>query len=167
MNHVKPLLRTVLVLSLVVLTGFASLGCSRTYVGHLPQAAWSLGSPMFVRMKLMDVNFSAVPMTDAYGVRGEVRLRPSALPAAAREGQVDEFWLAAYLCDAKGAALAQDLRVFTPRPVSDQPVSFEFILRPDRLEPGPLFIAFGHRLVVSSPELKAPFFADEGALVQR
>jgi hypothetical protein len=153
--------------------------CSQTSVRHLERNAWELEADRSLAMKFWRFDYRIAPLGDQFAVRGKAVPDTGALPPSVH--WIDDLWLAAYLCDARGTVIAQDLRVAEPGPLAPGlGVPFEFTLRPDALpNAGELYITFGYRmkLVPEGPgededeprRTFAPaevFFASEGAMTR-
>ncbi|WP_319530694.1 hypothetical protein [uncultured Cohaesibacter sp.] len=176
---IRPVLACLLALVLL------AAGCSYMSVRHLKRVPFTVDGEQTLTMKFWRFSYRSMPLTAKYGVVGVAFPVAKALPEWATT--IDELWLAAYLCDEHGRVIARDKsliirlsRLLDPR----QGVPFEFILEPEDLPgPGPLFVTFGYRVVVSdgtgvpggpaptdaAPPKDAPakprvFFAKEGAL---
>jgi hypothetical protein len=154
--------------------------CSQTSVRHLERNAWEVEADRSLAMKFWRFDYRIAPLGDQFSVRGQAVPDVGALPASVH--WIEDLWLAAYLCDAGGTVIAQDLRVAEPGPLGPGTnVPFTFTLHPDSLpEAGELYITFGYRmkLVPEGPpeDEDAPprrafapaeiFFASEGAMTR-
>lgn len=143
-------------------------GCATVSVRHLERTPWQTDSPESLQMKFFRFDYTAVPVDDGFGVRGVARLDMDRIPQWA--GWMDEVWFEAYMSDRDGEVVARDLRVMVPRPLGQGTLPFEFILRPESVHEGPLYLSFGYRLVLSESRSEdgghPPFFASEGAITQ-
>jgi hypothetical protein len=160
--------------ALAVLVALA--GCSHLSARHLHRQPWVLNVPQSLAMTYWTFDFEAVPSSGKFTVRGEARPRREAV--APDLDRVDDLWLAAYLCDAKGRVLTKAIAFNDPATLDfGRPVPFSFTLSPKDVEGGPLFIAFGYRMVLSSSHgaptgpagetrRTEPFFASEGAVTR-
>jgi hypothetical protein len=151
-------------LAAVVASIFA---CSQLNVGHLERDPWAINVDQSLSMQFWTFHYRVVPMRDQVGVKGEASIIEDAVPR--KMAYIEDMWLACYLSDQDGRVLAQDIHVFAPRSAQEgERLAFDFILRPEHIEAGPLFISFGYRMVMTcDPTGKAeemPFFASEGAL---
>ncbi|MGE4556838.1 MAG: hypothetical protein AB7D07_08430 [Desulfovibrionaceae bacterium] len=139
--------------------------CSQLNVGHLERAPWAINVDQELSMQFWTFHYRIVPMRDQFGVKGQASIIKDAIPR--KMVYIEDMWLACYLSDEDGRVLAKDIHVFAPRSAQEgERLSFDFILRPEHIEAGPLFISFGYRMVMTSapdPE-EMPFFASEGAL---
>ncbi|WP_051445499.1 hypothetical protein [Desulfocurvus vexinensis] len=151
--------------------------CAQTSVKHLNRNAWATDTDLSLTMQFWRFDYRIKAQGNQFAVRGTARPETAALPPTAR--WIEDLWLAAYLCDASGAVLAQDLRVADPGPLAPGVgLPFAFTLHPDALPPaGELYITFGYRmkLVPEGPEEDKParqfspaevFFASEGAITR-
>ncbi|MGE4296385.1 MAG: hypothetical protein AB7E47_00025 [Desulfovibrionaceae bacterium] len=149
---IRLALASLLVLALV------AAGCSSMSVRHLKRQPFTFEGEQTLTMKFWRFSYRSMPLSAKYGVVGMAFPVAQALPEWATT--IDELWLAAYLCDEHGRVIARDKsliirlsRVLDPR----QGVPFEFILEPEDLPgPGPLFVTFGYRVVVSEGAQSAP-----------
>lgn len=138
-------------------------------VGHLRRDGWSLEEPRSLAMNFMRFDYQIQPVGDVAGVKGWAYLDTASVPEWAK--WVDSLSLTAYLCEADGRVVAQDMRTFLPRAVrQDEGVAFEFTLRPEQWGTKPLFITFGYRVVLTQARDdqggREPFFASEDAITR-
>ncbi|MBU1003745.1 MAG: hypothetical protein KKE73_14625 [Proteobacteria bacterium] len=157
-----------LVASLAIILCLGALwGCSSTNVKHLIRQPWTLDNDQTLTMKFWRFDYRIAPTSDQFCVRGTAFPLSDTIPAWANK--VADIWFAAYLSDASGKVIAQDLRVFEPGPL-DQPsgIGFEFRLKPQDLPTkSDLFITFGYRMKLSGDTDKGEvFFASEGAMTR-
>jgi len=153
------------------------VACAQTSVKHLNRNIWETDVDRSLAMQFWRFDYRIVAQGNQFAVSGTALPDTAALPPSAR--WIEDLWLAAYLCDASGAVIAQDLRVAGPGPVAPGlGLPFTFTLHPDALpEAGELYITFGYRmkLVPEGPEEDKParqfspaevFFASEGAMTR-
>jgi len=142
-------------------------GCSSTNVKHLARQPWTLDADQSLSMKFWRFDYRIVPTSDQFNVRGTAFPLEQAVPDWAE--RVADIWFAAYLCDATGKVIAQDLRVFEPGPLDRRAgIPFSFRLKPDSLPTrDELFITFGYRMKLSGGAAgEQVFFASEGAMTR-
>ncbi len=154
-------------LACLLLLAAGLFACTRLNVEHLEKNPWLVNAEQNMTMQFWAFDYRIVPMRDQFGVRGRASIQQAAVPE--RVDYIEDMWLACYLSDREGDVLAQDIRVFAPRSTQEaEDIDFDFILKPEHIEAGPLFISFGYRMVMTSdPSGNAeelPFFASEGAL---
>ncbi|WP_291326586.1 hypothetical protein [Desulfovibrio sp. UCD-KL4C] len=141
-------------------------GCVHLDVSHLNRKPWQLEISKSVSMEFMDFDYQVIPRTDSFGVRGTAFIKKENVPAWAQ--WVGELWIQGYLSDEDGTVLAQGMQVFSPAKLEDGVgVPFDFELKPDQLDVGPLFISFGYRLVLlkgKQDTVNPPFMAIERAV---
>ncbi len=142
-------------------------GCAHVDVSHLKNQPWKLETERTLEMQFMTFDYEIVPRTDSFGVRGMVAVKKSSVPLWA--GWIDELWIQGYLSDHDGIVLAQGLQVFSPEKLEEgKGIPFDFELKPDSLDSGPLFISFGYRMSLSKTkdDNGLPFMAIERAVSQ-
>lgn len=141
-------------------------GCAHLDVSHLNRKPWQLESPKSVSMEFIDFNYQIIPRTDSFGVRGTAFIKKANVPEWAQ--WIGELWIQGYLSDEDGSVLAQGMQVFSPAKLDDGVgIPFDFELKPDQLDVGPLFISFGYRLVLLKDKqdtANPPFMAIERAV---
>ncbi|MFO8032850.1 MAG: hypothetical protein R6U22_09925 [Desulfohalobiaceae bacterium] len=148
--------------------------CSHQSVRHLDKQIWVPETEQTLQMKYMDFTYQAQKEKSKIRLQGRAQPRQESLPEWASWSR--DIWLGAYLCDREGLVLAQDLKVLPAQAIDqDQGFAFEFSLEPQNMgSPGPVFITFGYRLVLT-PEESEPqgqdaeekvFFASESALAR-
>lgn len=140
--------------------------CSSTNVKHLVRQPWSVDSDQSLSMKFWRFDYRIVPVGDQFSVRGVAHPVAGAVPEWA--DTVADVWFAAYLSEASGKVIAQDLRVSDPGPLGSEGIPFEFQLKPNSLPTkNELYITFGYRMKLASTESnRGPFFASEGAMTR-
>jgi hypothetical protein len=155
--------------------------CSYQSVSHLNRQQWMLDERRCLEMNYLDFRYICRQSESGVSLRGRAFPRTSALPSWA--SWTKEIWLGAYLSDKDGKLLAKQIKLLPQqkfRPHAGYP--FHFQLRPrDVGKPGPVYISFGYRLVLtpaSSEEGSASgeqeetngeervFFASESALTR-
>lgn len=142
-------------------------GCSSTNVKHLARQPWALDSDQSLDMKFWRFDYRIVAVGDQFSVRGVAHPVAGTVPEWA--DTVADVWFAAYLSDASGKVIAQNLRFFEPGPLDqDRGIPFEFLLKPSSLPTkSDLFITFGYRMKLSSTGGGDKlFFASEGAMTR-
>jgi hypothetical protein len=155
---------TILFLCLILLLS-ALGGCAALDVSHLERRAWKLNSMEKVSMEFMNFDYEIVPRKDSFGLRGKAHIKKGAVPVWAE--WVGELWIQGYLSDADGNVLAKGLQVFSPCSLDENlSIPFDFELKPDSLDSGPLFVSFGYRMVLqkSAKDNFEPFMAIERAV---
>ncbi|MBI9112299.1 hypothetical protein [Maridesulfovibrio ferrireducens] len=152
-----------ILLALVVLM---SAGCAHLDVSHLSRKPWQLESPSSVSMEFMKFDYQVIPRKDSFGVRGTAFIKKANVPSWAQ--WIGELWIQGYLSDEDGIVLAQGIQVFSPEKLEEGlGVPFDFELKPEQLDSGPLFISFGYRLVLlkeKQGDTSPPFMAIERAV---
>lgn len=144
----------------------ALAGCSYQSVRHLDRQPWLLGEARELTLKFWTFRYAATPLPGAFGVQGEASPRLEALPDGGR--RLEDLTLSAYLCDRDGRVLARSEQSYLPRDLDGRPAVFEFTLIPDNPPPGPLYVAFGYRMVLGpGGSGQGAFFASEGAVTRR
>lgn len=155
-----------LVASLAILLCLGALwGCSSTNVKHLARQPWTLDNDQSLVMKFWRFDYRIVPTSDQFNIRGTAFPVSEAIPSWAHK--VADIWFAAYLSDASGNVIAQDLRVFAPGPLDQSSgIPFKFQLKPQDLPTkNELYITFGYRMKLSGGKGEV-FFASEGAMTR-
>ncbi len=158
-------------LCLLLLLLFSS-GCSYQSVRHLNRQVWIPDSRQQLQMNYLNFDYKTSNAAGGLQVQGTARPRMETLPDWAAWSK--DIWLGAYLCDQEGLVLAQDLQILPAQAIDmEQGYEFQFSLQPQNMgSPGPVFLTFGYRLVLtqdpastegSAPE-KQVFFASESAL---
>lgn len=154
--------RYVLSLLMLVLLG----GCAHVDVSHLNSQPWKLDIRRTLEMEFMRFDYEVIPRTNSFGVRGMAYVKKSEVPVWA--GWIGELWIQGYLSDSDGVVLAQGLQVFSPGILTEgKGLPFDFALKPDSLDAGPLFISFGYRMALYKTRDDVntlPFMAIEGAV---
>lgn len=154
---------SVLMLLLVMVAG-----CAHVDVSHLKNQPWKLETERTLEMEFMTFDYEIVPRTDSFGVRGMAYVKKASVPMWA--SWIDELWIQGYMSDHDGVALAQGLQVFSPEKLEEgKGIPFDFELKPDSLDSGPLFISFGYRMSLSKTKDDnngPPFMAIERAVSQ-
>jgi len=153
------------------------LGCTYQSVHHLKRQAWEADSQSTLSMNYLAFAYICGQQEDGLSVQGRAYPRTEAIPEWA--GWIDDIWLGAYLSDSSGRVLAKSLRILSPQPLNPgEGLPFEFNLKPNDMgSPGPVFISFGYRLVLTpsesyrdsgqlTPDPKSIFFASESALTR-
>ncbi len=140
--------------------------CAHIDVSHLKNQPWKLESMRTLEMEFMRFNYEIVPRKNSFGVRGLAYVKKSNVPVWAE--WIGELWIQGYLSDHDGVVLAQGLQVFSPGELENgKGIPFDFELKPEALDAGPLFISFGYRLSLSKTKDDnngPPFMAIEGAV---
>ncbi len=170
--------RLVLAGSLAILV-LAAASCATQSVRHLKQQPWSLGEPQSMQTNYLRFDFLCTQDPGGLKVQGAAYpLEDGPIPDWAIWAR--DLWLGAYLSDRSGQVLAQEVRILPPQHLNQlHPIRFDFVLEPHSMgEPGPVFISFGYRLVLSSEPGSSPaedkdageespiFFASESALTR-
>jgi hypothetical protein len=174
-----------MILSRLVLAGalailvLAAASCATQSVRHLKQQPWALGEPQSMQTNYLRFDFLCTQNPGGLRVQGAAYpLKDGPIPDWAIWAR--DLWLGAYLSDRSGQVLAQEVRILPPQYLNQsQPIRFDFVLQPHSMgEPGPVFISFGYRLVLSSEPGSSPsedkdpgeesrvFFASESALTR-
>lgn len=170
--------RAVLAVALVgLLTGLLT-GCAQMSALHLKRNAWEIDTPQVLETKFWRFEYRVMSLAGShFGVTGWAYPVADRIPEWA--DHVDELWMVAYLCDAKGGVIAKDLRILLPRTLDRMGgIPLEFILEPEDLgSAGPLSFTLGYRMVLSDSDARHKdtdvgsedakpriFFAKEGAL---
>lgn len=161
MKLLKPVKCMVLACVLLFVSGCAHLG-----VSHLERQSWKLETPRTMNMEFVNFDYEIVPRKDSFGLRGMAYVKKNSVPMWAE--WIGELWIQGYLSDMDGEVLAQGLQVFSPQKLeAGKGIPFDFELKPEQLDSGPLYISFGYRMALyksredsSSP----PFMAIERAV---
>ncbi|MFW5960899.1 MAG: hypothetical protein ACOC43_12340 [Desulfohalobiaceae bacterium] len=164
-----PSILTSLLLTTIIL-GFA---CSHQSVHHLNKQIWVPGTQeKTLQMEYLNFAYKAQKDKNNIKLQGKAWPRQESIPDWASWSK--DIWLGAYLCDRKGSVLAQDLKVLPAQNIAQRKgIAFEFSLEPkDMGSPGPVYITFGYRLVLTPQKNGTPggdtqekvFFASEAAL---
>lgn len=157
--------RNAVSLFFLMLAAFVLEGCASLDVSHLEQKPWKLNSSETVSMEFMKFEYQIVPRKDSFGMLGCAFIKKDAAPVWAT--WLGELWIQGYLSDADGHVLAKGLQVFSPRELEKETsIPFDFELKPDRLDAGPLFVSFGYRMVLQRGrhDSSEPFMAIERAV---
>jgi hypothetical protein len=152
-------------------------GCTYQSVHHLKRQAWEVDNQNTLSMDYLTFSYICGQQEASLSVQGRAYPRKEAIPEWA--GWIDDIWLGAYLSDQSGRVLASSLRILSPQPLKpEEGLPFEFNLKPNDMgSPGPVFISFGYRLVLTPKESsrdsgqppqdpKNIFFASESALTR-
>jgi hypothetical protein len=168
----KPAVWTLawVILSLMLLAA----ACSHLSVRHLNKQVWTpnTAAEQTLQMKYMHFVYQAQKEENRIRLQGRAWPRQESLPDWASWSK--DVWLGAYLCDREGQVLAQDLKVLPAQDIDQsQGFTFQFSLEPQNMgSPGPVFITFGYRLVLTPAKTEPQgqdteekvFFASESAL---
>ena len=153
--------------SLLILL-FAISGCAHLGVSHMKRQSWKLETPRTMQMEFMVFDYEIVPRKDSFGLRGKAYVKKNSVPMWA--GWIGELWIQGYLSDMDGEVLAQGLQVFSPEKLEDgKGIPFDFELKPDQFDSGPLYISFGYRMALYKSREDnngPPFMAIERAVSQ-
>lgn len=155
-----------------------TLGCSYQSVHHLKRQTWAPNSPRTLTMNYLTFTYTCGQRETSLSVQGRAFPRKDTIPGWA--GWIDDIWLGAYLSDNNGRVLAKSLQILPPQTLNpEEGLAFEFSLKPhDMGSPGPVFVSFGYRLVLTAREPKKTmevpgknedervFFASESALTR-
>ena len=155
-----------------------TLGCSYQSVHHLERQSWAENSRRTLGMNYLTFTYTCGQQESSLSVKGRAYPKLDKIPEWAE--WIDDIWLGTYLSDKDGRVLAKALRILSPQALkADQGIPFEFTLTPhDMGSPGPVFISFGYRLVLTAQEpsktmgeeqptdKKQVFFASESALTR-
>lgn len=159
------------ILACLLLLGLVAACAQHQSVRHLARHPWAVNQPDSLSLKFWRFEYAVAPLADGFGVQGLAVPLTEGLPAWA--AYVGELWLAAYVCDAQGRVVTEDVRIITPRPLEPgRGIPFEFSLKPHALAAGKLSITFGYRMTLTDAppqEGGAPpkvFFASESALTR-
>lgn len=158
---------------LLLTTIFLGFACSHQSVRHLSKQVWVPDTQdKTLQMKYLNFAYTAQKEKNKINLQGKAWPRQESIPDWASWSR--DIWLGAYLCDKKGSVLAQDLKVLPAQNIAqNQGIAFEFFLEPkDMGSPGPVYITFGYRLVLTPQKDGSPggdteekvFFASEAAL---
>lgn len=164
----------------VLIALFLLTGCAAQTVRHLNRSQWK---PETRQELVMDyVRFEYVSQRNAEGITVTGNAFPLAESVPEWAEWMEDLWIAGYLSDEGGEVLAKDIRLYTSRSLDfDRGIPFAFTLAPEEMgEPGPVYITFGYRLVLTAlnpKKRKGPlgtlfdekhdtFFASESALSQ-
>ena len=158
---------------LAALSVFFFTGCAHQTVAHLKRNPWQLDQEQTLAMKYLTFEYVCSQETDSLRVRGQALIRPDTVPEWVVYAK--DVWLGAYLSDRRGSVLAKDLVILKSQELNKQKgFPFDVQLEPqDMGSPGPLFLTFGYRLVLTAgaetgPEAeteKSVFFASESSLL--
>ena len=168
--------RTVSVIVCLGLLAGLLAACSHQSVRHLDRQPWVLNATRSLEMNYLRFSYRCNRTPDGLEISGRAFPLHEAIPDWASWTQ--DIWLGAYLSDKEGRVLAKQINILSPQPYAPESgYSFQFLLRPqDMGGPGPVFITFGYRLVLSdrhpgeqgaaSDDAQQPriFFANESAL---
>lgn len=162
--------QTAIAALLLVMIG--ACGCAHQSVRHMPRKPWMVRESQSLTTRFWRFDYESAPLGGKYGVYGAAYPERDDIPDWAT--WIEELWLAAYLSDSLGRVIAKDLRVYVPKPLDARTgVSFEFILTPEELGQGSLYVTFGYRMMLSDgadraepPSEPRVFFASEGALTR-
>ena len=154
-------------------------GCAYQTVSHLKRNPWQVGQAQSLKMKYLEFHYVCSQETDSLRVEGSALIRQDTVPDWV--GHARDVWLGAYLSDRRGSVLAKDLIILNSQKLDMRTgFQFEVQLEPEDMgSPGPLFLTFGYRLVLTAdpeaeqaPETasdsdreKAVFFASESSLL--
>ncbi|MFW5819179.1 MAG: hypothetical protein ACOCVE_04980 [Desulfovermiculus sp.] len=185
-KHPQPLpFQARMIVSCLILAGslailvLAASSCATQNVRHLKQQPWSLDEPQSMQTNYLRFDFLCSQDPGGLKVQGAAYpLEDGPIPDWAIWAR--DLWLGAYLSDRSGQVLAQEVRILPPQLLTQlHPIRFDFALEPHSMgEPGPVFISFGYRLVLSSEPGSSPsrdkdsgqespvFFASESALTR-
>ncbi len=167
MEKLMKISKPVIYVGLLILTMIMS-GCVHLGVSHLQRQSWRLETPRTMQMEFMNFDYEIVPRKENFGVRGMAYVKKSNVPMWA--GWIGELWIQGYLSDMDGNVLAQGLQVFSPEKLEDgKGIPFDFALKPDQLDSGPLYVSFGYRMALYKNRESGnepPFMAIERAVLQ-
>lgn len=174
--RISRLMRICFVLALMLLL---ASGCAHQTVTHLKRNPWKVNQTQMLKMKYLVFSYACSQQTDSLQVRGSAQIRPETVPGWVQYAK--DVWLGAYLSDRRGRVLANDLIILEPQTLNQSKgFPFELELEPQGMgSPGPLFLTFGYRLVLTSaPEVedkqsssqehkteRTVFFASESSLL--
>lgn len=154
--------RFILLLFVAIILG----GCAHMDVSHLSSQPWKLETMRTMDMQFMRFDYEIVPRKDSFGVRGMAYVKKSSVPVWAE--WIGELWIQGYLSDNDGVVLAQGLQVFSPEKLeAGKGIPFDFELKPETLDAGPLSISFGYRMALyrsKDDNSGPPFMAIERAV---
>lgn len=144
-------------------------GCSSKNVKHLKRRAWAVESNQNINMKFWNFNYDIAPGQNSFIIKGTATPVASAIPPWANT--INDIWFAAYLSDAHGRVIAQNLSVLPPGELPADGIPLTFTLTPDDLPTNSaLYITFGYRMKLSGipPGETEPtvFFASQGAMAR-
>lgn len=152
----------------MLLLFIAMSGCAHLGVSHLDRQSWKLETSRTMDMEFMKFDYEIVPRKDSFGLRGAAYVKKNSVPMWA--GWIGELWIQGYLSDMDGEVLAQGLQVFSPEKLEEgKGIPFDFELKPDQLDSGPLYISFGYRMALYKSREDnngPPFMAIERAVSQ-
>jgi len=168
---------------LSLLLAVSAAACSYQSVSHLNRQQWVFNEQRSLEMNYL--NFRYICHQDESGVslRGRALPKHQSLPSWA--AWTKEIWLGAYLSDKNGKLLAKQIKLLPQQKFRSRTgYPFQFQLHPrDVGRPGPVYISFGYRLVLTarppgeespsasgepgdSEEEERVFFASESALTR-
>lgn len=147
-------------------------GCATMNVRHLNRVPWTMGETEEVALKFWRFAATTTPEAGGFRVSGTAYPNRENLPEWAE--WIDELWFAAYVCDKNGNVLADEVRVYLPGPLAPEAgTPFDFLLKPEKIEGGALFLTFGYRMTLADSRPAEPgsrannrriFFASESAV---
>ncbi len=164
---------------LCLFTGLLLLlsGCSYQSVCHLHKQRWSLDKNKTLEMKYLRFNYSCKQLASSLRVSGTAFPKKGVIPEWAN--WTKEIWLGVYLSDQNAKVIAKEIHVLPPNKFEpEQGFPFQMALKPHNMgSPGPLFITFGYRLVLTdqkqsdsalqkASKKEKVFFASESALTR-
>jgi|GEM_PF-2547255 len=119
------------ILACLLLLGLVAACAQHQSVRHLARHPWAVNQPDSLSLKFWRFEYAVAPLADGFGVQGLAVPLTEGLPAWAT--YVGELWLAAYVCDAQGRVVTEDVRIITPRPLEPgRGIPFEFSLEAPR-----------------------------------
>lgn len=163
-----PLFARLAILALVL----ALAGCATMNVRHLNRVPWTMGETGEVTLKFWSFAATTTPEAGGFRVSGTAYPKMENLPEWAE--WIDELWFAAYVSDKNGNVLADEVRIYLPGPLAPEAgTPFDFLLKPEKIEAGALFLTFGYRMTLADSRPAEPgsiadkrriFFASESAV---
>lgn len=177
MDYPAPIMRpTRRIIACLLLACLAAACAQHQSVRHLERHPWAVNQPDSLSLKFWRFTYAVKPANGGFSVEGLAYPLMDGLPVWAT--YASELWLAAYVCDAQGHVVTDDVRVIASQPIAaGQGIPFQFSLTPRALSAGKLSITFGYRMTLTdapaaaaaTPEPGAPprvFFASESALTR-
>lgn len=168
-------------LSGFLLVLFLISGCSYQSVRHLQRQRWSLNTTKTLEMKYLKFKYNCKQLDSHLRVAGTAFPKKEVIPEWA--SWTKEIWLGVYISDQNAKVIAKEIHVLAPNKFKpNQGFNFQMALEPHNMgSPGPLFITFGYRLVLTDHKVKDSthqkgckafsekekvFFASESALTK-
>lgn len=125
-------------------------GCTYQTVSHLKRQPWTTDQTQVLDMDYLRFEYMASSQDDGLRMIGAAHPKPGPIPGWAE--WIDDLWVATYLSDAKGRVLARKITVISDKELDfHKGIEFDFKLEPDDVgHPGPVFVSFGYRMVLTA-----------------